>query len=248
MRRSLFLKSFLSIYAAVLLFWPPSSAKAWFADEARLAFEERWLPLLDSPSASERLLAVQSFLAFPEWGLPLIRKSLDEGGIGIEPWRAVMLLGMLGEEKDIPRILRILKNNQELQRSEVWEGALERLYWKYRMPPDKGLKIKNLNLKKTRNTELENGFQRSAASIEFQLQNPSKQALLVQPYFDFWIGKPEAPPAKSWIRVPARQTVRVRVPMMFRVPLGREKIRVDVRIQELGLKQSVLHQTAFLAL
>ena len=54
------------------------------------------------------------------------------------------------------------------------------------MPPDKGLKIKNLNLKKTRNTELENGFQRSAASIEFQLQNPSKQALLVQPNFDFF--------------------------------------------------------------
>ena len=248
MRRSLFLKSFLSIFVAVLLFWPPSSAKAWFADEARLAFEERWLPLLDSPSASERLFAVQSFLAFPEWGLPLIRKSLDEGGIGIEPWRAVMLLGMLGEEKDIPRILKILKNNPELQRPEVWVGALERLYWKYRLPPESKIKINNLNFIKTSKNKNQDRFQHLAASIEFQLKNPSKQALLVQPYFDFWIGKPEAPPAKSWIRVPARQTVRVRVPMMFRVPLGREKIRVDVRIQELGLKQSVLHQTAFLTL
>ena len=101
---------------------------------------------------------------------------------------------------------------------------------------------------KTQNIKIQDRFQRSATSIEFQLQNPSTQAMLVQPYFDFWIGKPVVPPAKRWIRVPAGQTVRVRVPMKFRVPLGRAKIRVDVRIQELGLKQSVLHQTAFLAL
>ena len=116
------------------------------------------------------------------------------------------------------------------------------------MPPKTGLKIKELNLKKTRNTELKEGFQLSAASIEFQLQNPSQQTLLVQPHFDFWIGKPEAPPAKRWVQVPAGKTVRVRVPMVFRVPLGRGKIRVDVRIRELGLGQNLLHQTVFLAL
>ncbi|GIS36906.1 MAG: hypothetical protein Ct9H90mP8_3260 [Pseudomonadota bacterium] len=63
--------------------------------------------------------------------------------------------------------------------------------------------------------------------------------MLVQPHFDFWIGKPEAPPAKRWVQVPAGKTVRVRVPMMFRVPLGRGKIRVDVRIRELGLGQNL---------
>ena len=142
--------------------------------------------MLDSPSATERLQAVQAFYAFPEWGLPLIRKSLDEGGIGIEPWRAVMLLGMIGEQKDISRILGIIQNNPQLPRPEVWEGAMERLYWKYRMPPKTALKIKELNLKKTRNTELKEGFQLSAASIEFQLQNPSQptSTLAVTLYLD----------------------------------------------------------------
>ena len=125
---------------------------------------------------------------------------------------------------------------------------MERLYWKYRLPPKTELEIIELNLKKSRNTELKKGFQLSAASIEFQLQNPSQQTLLVQPHFDFWIGKPEAPPAKRWVQVPARKTLRVRVPMMFRVPLGRGKIRVDVRIRELGLEQYLIHQTALLAL
>ena len=143
--------------------------------------------------------AVQAFYAFPKWGLPLIRKSLDEGGIGIEPWRAVMLLGMIGEQKDISRILGIIQNNPQLPRPEVWEGAMERLYWKYRIPPKTELEIIELNMKKSRNTELKKAYQLSAASIEFQLQNPSKQNLLVQPHFDFWIGKPEAPPAKRWV-------------------------------------------------
>ena len=66
--------------------------------------------------------------------------------------------------------------------------------------------------------------------------------------FPFWIGKPEAPPAKRWIQVPPRKNIRVRVPMQFLVPFGRGKIRVDVRIQELGLGPYILHQTAFLAL
>ncbi len=216
MKRRNFRPTFVSIFSALLLISASTPVNAWFADEAQLAFEEQWLPMLDSPSATERLQAVQAFYAFPEWGLPLIRKSLDEGGIGIEPWRAVMLLGMIGEQKDISRILGIIQNNPQLPRPEVWEGAMERLY--------------------------------CAASIEFQLQNPSQQTLLVQPHFDFWIGKPEAPPAKRWVQVPAGKTVRVRVPMMFRVPLGRGKIRVDVRIRELGLGQNLLHQTAFLAL
>ena len=217
MKRRNFRPTFVSIFSALLLIWASTPVNAWFADEAQLAFEEQWLPMLDSPSATERLQAVQAFYAFPEWGLPLIRKSLDEGGIGIEPWRAVMLLGMIGEQKDISRILGIIQNNPQLPRPEVWEGAMERLYWKYRMPPKTALKIKELNLKKTRNTELKEGFQLSAASIEFQLQNPSQQTLLVQPHFDFWIGKPEAPPAKRWVQVPAGKTVRVRVPMVFRV-------------------------------
>ena len=72
--------------------------------------------------------------------------------------------------------------------------------------------------------------------------------MLVLQHFDFLIVIPEAPPAKRWVQVPAGNTVRVRVPMMFRVPLGRGKVRVDVRIRELGLGQNLIHQTAFLAL
>ena len=204
--------TFVSIFSALLLIWASTPVNAWFADEAQLAFEEQWLPMLDSPSATKRLQAVQAFYAFPQWGLPLIRKSLDEGGIGIEPWRAVMLLGMIGEQKDISRILGIIQNNPQLPRPEVWEGAMERLYWKSRMPPKTALKIKELNLKKTRNTELKEGFQLSVASIEFQLQNPSQQTLLVQPHFNFWIGKPEAPPAKRWVKAPAVSYTHLTLP------------------------------------
>lgn len=236
------------IIVGIFLIWPSSFVQAWFTDEARLDFEEYWLPLLDSPSSSERLLSIQAFLAFPEWGLPLIRKSLDEGGIGLEPWRAAMLLGMLGEKKDISRILKILQNNPQLQRPDVWEGAMERLYWKYRLPPGTGLKINELNIRIVKRLDDQRKFQRFSTSIEFQLENPSQQTMVVQPNLRFWIGKPEAPPAKRWIQVPPQKTIRVKVPMQFRVPLGRGKIRVDVRIQELGLGPYILHQTAFLAL
>ena len=80
-----FRSTFVSIFSALLLIWAFTPVNAWFADEAQLEFEEQWLPMLDSPSATERLKAFQAFYAFPEWGLPLIRKRLDEGGIGIEP-------------------------------------------------------------------------------------------------------------------------------------------------------------------
>ena len=176
------------IIVGIFLIWPSSLVQAWFTDKARLDFEDYWLPLLDSPSSSERLLAVQAFLAFPEWGLPLIRKTLDEGGIGLEPWRAAMLLGMFGEKKDISRILKILQNNPQLQRPEVWEGAMERLYWKYRLPPETGLEIIDLNIRKVQRLDDQKKFQRYSTSIEFQLENPSQQTMLIQPHFRFWMG------------------------------------------------------------
>ena len=43
-----------------------------------------------------------------------------------------------------------------------------------------------------------------------------------------------APPEERWIRVKAKTAVKIRIPLMFRIPFGRGKVRVDLRLQELG--------------
>ena len=103
-------------------------------------------------------------------------------------------------------------------------------------------------INKTRKVEKNNIFQRSSASLEFMISNPSTQTLLLKPIFDFWVGQPESPPEERWIRVKAKTDVMIRIPLIFLIPHGRGKVRVDLRLMELGAWQPIVHQLVFLAL
>lgn len=226
----------------------PRQSFAFFEEQGRYAFEKHWLPKLESPVLGERFRAMQAFLAFPEWGTPLLRGSLkDSGGIA-RPWRAAMLLGVLGNEEDLNLLLNYQQQKQELDRPDAWLGAIERLYWKTRIPPEKSLSLGKLAISKTRKPVMMNKTLREAASIQFQLVNRSSQMRLVLPRFDFWIGKPESVPELKLIRIKPKSAVNVTFPVVFRVSPARQKVRLDLRIRELGAPSTLIHQTAFLAL
>ena len=231
-----------------LLHLPANRTDAWFEEQARHVFEERWLPMLDSFSLSERFRAVSAFYAFPKWGVPVLRKSLKKYGPRMDSWRKAMLLGVLGTEEDLLQIYGLYRKNPDLERPEVWEGAMERLYWKFRIPPLQELELKNLKLTKIRKVKIGDGYQHSAVNIWFKIVNPSSQHLILKPVFDFWIGHPESPLEKLWFRVKAKSTVNYKIPVMMRLPPGRGKARVDLRILELGSDSILAHRTMFLAL
>lgn len=224
----------------------PCEVRAFFEDHGRYAFERDWLPKLESPLPGERFRAVRAFLAFPEWGAPLLRGSLKDSGEIVQPWRAAMLLGMLGNEEDLNLLLSVQQKTPALKRTEVWLGAIERLYWKTRVPPEKPLTLGKLIFSSTRKIARVKKTMRAAASIQFQLVNRSSQMRLVLPQFDFWIGRPESVPELTLIRVKPKSAVNLSVPIVFRVPSGRQKVRLDLRIRELGVSTPLIRQTAFL--
>ena len=109
-------------------------------------------------------------------------------------------------------------------------------------------KEQNLKLTKIRKVKIGDGYQHSAVNIWFKIVNPSSQHLILKPVFDFWIGHPESPLEKLWFRLKAKSTVTYKIPVMMRLPLGRGKARVDLRILELGSGSILAHRTMFLAL
>jgi hypothetical protein len=77
---------------------PP--AHAFFENQIRYAFEHRWLPMLSDSASEKRFQAMQAFLAFPEWGLPVLRKSIISPESDSYPWQIAMLIGILGDSSE----------------------------------------------------------------------------------------------------------------------------------------------------
>ena len=67
------------------------------------------------------------------------------------------MLGVLGTEEDLLQIYGLYRKTPDLERLEVWEGAMERLYWKFRIPPLQELELKNLKLTKIRKVKIGDG-------------------------------------------------------------------------------------------
>ncbi|MDG1178682.1 MAG: hypothetical protein P8O73_10350, partial [SAR324 cluster bacterium] len=110
-----------------------STAHAFFENQARYAFEHRWLPMLSDESSQKRFQAMRAFLVYPGWGLPVLRNSLMSPENENLNWQIVMLIGMLGEPTDVPPLLKIWRKLEDHKRSTVWLGAMQRLYWKNRI-------------------------------------------------------------------------------------------------------------------
>jgi len=111
-----------------------SPAHAFFEEQGKYGFEHHWLPMLVETAPEKRFQAMQAFLTYPEWGLPVLRNSIKTPESDNHSWQIAMLIGMLGDASDIPLLLTSWRQLDKHERSEVWLGAMQRLYWKNYVP------------------------------------------------------------------------------------------------------------------
>ena len=123
-----------------------SSAYAFFENQARYAFKHSWLPMLIDESPEKRFQAMQAFLNYPDWGLPVLRNSIKSLETENLSWQIGMLIGMLGDQTDVPSLLKLLPKLEDKHHSTVWLGSMQRLYWKNRIPDGPPLKLKGMTI------------------------------------------------------------------------------------------------------
>ena len=112
------------LFSAGFLRIPP--AHAFFEEQVKYGFEDRWLPMLADTAPEKRFQAMQAFLTYPEWGLPVLRDSIKTPESDNHSWQIAMLIGMLGDASDIPLLLTRWRKLDKHERSEVWLGAMQR--------------------------------------------------------------------------------------------------------------------------
>ena len=219
-----------------------SRAHAFFENQARYAFEHRWLPMLSDESSQKRFQAMRAFLAYPEWGLPVLRNSLMGPKTKNLNWQIVMLIGMLGEPTDVPPLLKIWRGLEDHKRSTVWLGAMQRLYWKNRISVGASPKLTSLTLKYL---EKDPGVQteEKAAAIQFRIDNPERSARFIRVSAHFWKTRiqEELPPKYYWL--PPGGRLKANLQTRFSAVEHTGDVRLDFRIWEVGRAEELLHKT-----
>ena len=238
------------ILATLLLVLVLEASSAYANYEARLAhaFGTRWIHQLNAPELGQRLQAVQAFLAFPELGLPHLRNSLGDPEFAAEHWPAAFLLGLFGERRDVRFLLDSLQYRREqLERPEVWRGALERLYLRTRPQESVELQLTKLSLKILGNKIIE-GKRVISAQLHSALMNPGKNSVLAEISLHLWgAGMAEVPqPRLVWL-VPKTSN-----PQTFSLEMSMDAegdpIRLDFWVHHVGTDEPLLHQKALLPL
>ena len=230
------------------LAWEASAVHANY--EARLAhaFGTRWIHQLNTPELGQRMQAVQAFLAFPELGLPHLRNSLADPEFATGRWPAAFLLGMLGERRDVRFLLSPLQYRlEQLERPEVWRGALERLYLRTRTQEPIQLQLRALSLKILRNELVENERVISA-QLDSALVHGRKNSVLAEVSLHLWGVRMAEPPQPRlvWLvsGVPNQQTFSLEMA----VEAEGDPIRLDFWVHHVGTRERLLHQKALLPL
>lgn len=218
--------------------------------EARLAhaFGTRWIHQLNAPELGQRVQAVQAFLAFPEFGIPHLRGSLANPEFVTGRWPAAFLLGVLGERRDIRFLLSPLQYRlHELERPEVWRGALERLYLRTRPPEPTQLQLTKLSLKVLSNEVVE-GRREISAKLHSALVNAGKNSVLAEISLHLW-GAGRVTPLQSqlvWLvpETPNSQTFSLEMSMES----AGGPMRLDFWVHHVGTRERLLHQKALIPL
>ncbi len=225
---------------------------AFFEAQAEYAYEQRWLPMLDDPSALNRYKAMRAFLAFPEWGLPLIRKSVENAESINSAWRKAMLLGMIGAHEDAPFLLKIwLKRKQQKEtsnptHSKIWLGAIQRLYKKHYVPDSRLPEVSSLNIKLQ--NSLKNSENIYPARISIQIRNPAPFDRFVRMNVHLWKTRIQEniPDRYYWIHAGGRIETSL---AMNLYPIKRTgNLRLDFKISDVGASNSMVHKTKYIRL
>ena len=218
------------------------SARAFFEEQVKYEFEDRWLHMLGDTAPEKRFQAHQAFLTYPKWGLPVLRKSIKSPESENQSWQIAMLIGMLGNESDIPLLLKSWRQFKKHERSEVWLGAMQRLYWKNYVPSKIIPKLKSLSVNPSKNlTEGEKDSKK--VDLFYEIENPAPVPRLVKVTVQFWQTRiQEKLPAKYFL-IPAGGLLKSNFPVhILPVPYAKN-IRLDLRIWEVGVSEPLVHQT-----
>jgi hypothetical protein len=219
-----------------------STAHAFFENQARYAFEQRWLPMLSDESPQKRFQAIRAFLAYPAWGLPVLRNTLMSAETENLNWQIVMLIGMLGEPTDIPPLLKIWREQEDPQRSAVWLGAMQRLYWKNRISGGATPILTSLTLNYLEKDPAVEAEEKNAV-IQFQIDNPARSPLFIRVSAHFWKTpiQEELPSKYFWL--PAGGKIEANLQTLFSAVEHTDDVRLDFRVWEVGRAKELLHQT-----
>ena len=219
---------------------PP--AQAFFENQVRYAFEHRWLPMLNDSALEKRFQAMLSFLAFPEWGLPVLRKSIISPESGGYHWQIAMLIGMLGDSSDAPPLLKIWRKLKNRERSEVWLGAVQRLYWKNYVPSEIIPKLKSLSVKYSKKGA-EGDKDNNKSDLLYEIVNPAPVSRLIRVSLQFWQTRIQEKLPVKYFLIPAGGFLKTTMPVRILPVAHAKSVRLDFRIWEIGVSEPLLHRT-----
>ena len=226
-------KSCLFLFSISIFLGVPPLSFAQFESLIRSQLSVHWLPNLQDRSERVRYQARQAFFAFPEWGLPVLREAIRSTEIP-ERWQFVALLGVLGSQEDIPFLLEKMDNQAQITRIDVWEGSVERLYWKYRVPVSGKFLISQLYVKPLEVVPSAQGQSILRGSLHYKLANPTSAPKLLYPQIHFWRAKQTLPHYFRYHWVASGSTVDQKIPVELHYDSESPTIRVDFHLKEPG--------------
>ena len=242
-----YLKLIFTIQIFILLFFylgffRISSAHAFFEEQVKYGFVDRWLQMLSDTSPEKRFHARQAFLTYPEWGLPVLRNSIKNPGNDYHSWQFALLIGMLGNASDIPILLKKWRQLEKQERSEVWLGAMQRLYWKNYVPSEIIPKLKRISVNPLINFD-EEEKEGKKVNLLYLIENPAPIPRFVRVTLQLWQTLIQEKIPEKYFYIPAGGSLKSKIPVRI-LPLAYAKnIRLDFRIWEVGVPKPMLHQT-----
>ena len=219
-----------------------SSAHAFFENQARYAFEHRWLPMLSDESPEKRFQAMRAFLVYPQWGLPVLRNSIMNSETENVSWQIVMLIGMLGDPTDVPPLLKLWRELEDHKRSVVWLGAMQRLYWKNRIADGVSPELTSLTLnflEKISTVETEE----KTATLQFRIDNPAQSPRFIRVSAHFWKTRIQENLPSKYYWLPAGGKIESNLQTPFLAVEHTDDVRLDFHVWEVGSADELLHKT-----
>ncbi|MBC8258428.1 MAG: hypothetical protein H8E38_05390 [SAR324 cluster bacterium] len=231
-----------SIFLLMFMMLIVSPAQAFFENQAKYAFEQRWLPMLVDSEAEKRFQAMQAFLTFPNWGLPVLRKSLKNSDSTGENWQTAMLIGMLGDSADIPVLLEKWRELKNIEHKTVWLGAVRRLYRKNYLPATLPPKLTSLSVIFPKKAAEDQNDTMKTASLSFSIDNPASVARLIRVGVHFWRTRLQENMPERYYWIPAGAQIESSIDVRILPVVHSSSIRLDFRLWDVGKSVPTLHQ------
>ena len=218
------------------------NAQAFFEDQVRYKLVHYWYPMLSDPSPEKRFQAARAFLTYPEWSLPLLRNSIMNMDSENVSWQVAMLIGMLGNPTDVPPLLKIWRELGMNENSPIWLGAMRRLYWKSRGPDPRIPILKRITVNFAENLT-ESEIDEKELNLFFQIKNPANSPRFIRLSANFWLTITDENIVSKYFWIPAGGRIESSIKANIYPSFHTDRIRIDIRIREVGVKKTILHHT-----